>query len=378
MSSTKKSDDIKYMRHALKLAKTAEGMTSPNPMVGAVIVKNGFIIGKGYHKKAGLPHAEIEAFNDARNKGYDINSSTLYVTLEPCCHKRKKTPPCTEAIIREGVSRVVVGTTDPNPEVSGKGVKYLQNRGISVDVGYLEDECTELNEIFFNHIRTGKPFVILKLACSLDGKIATTTGDSKWIGSKKQRQMAHRLRNKVDAVLVGINTLLNDNPRLNVRLGKKNVSQPVPVIVDNRLRVDPGSKIFKVHDRPIVATTKISSDKDKELLKDKCRVLLVEQDDSGNVDLKDLMDKLSDLGIWSLLIEGGGRIAGSAINSKIVDKLVFFYSPRLIGGDGMDMISKLGILNMEDSIRLKHVKFKKFGDEFMVEGYPDTGVARSE
>ncbi len=149
MSSSKKSDDIKYMKLALKLARTAEGMTSPNPMVGAVIVKNGVIIGRGYHKKAGLPHAEIEAFNDARSNGHDLSSSTLYVTLEPCCHKTKKTPPCTEAIVREGVSRVVVGTADPNPEVSGKGIRYLKNKGVRVDTGYLEEECRELNEIFF-------------------------------------------------------------------------------------------------------------------------------------------------------------------------------------------------------------------------------------
>lgn len=366
-----KSSDTEFMKLALKLARTAEGMTSPNPLVGAVLVKNGNIIGQGYHRKAGLPHAEIEAFTDARNKNNEIKSSTLYVNLEPCCHSGKKTPPCTEAIVREQVGRVVVGTTDPNPRVSGKGVEFLRNKGIRVDVGLLENECSSLNEIFFKNMKTGMPFVILKLACSLDGKIATATGNSKWIGSQRQRNYAHRLRNKVDAVLVGVNTVISDNPRLNVRLRKINISQPVPVIIDSSLRISPDSNIFKIHKRPVIATTRKAYEKNISKIKDISRVVVVDEDSSGKVELARLMETLYSLGITSLLIEGGSSTAGSAISSKIVDKVVFFYSPRIIGGDGMDMISKLGVVNMEDSIRLKDVRFMKFGEEFMVEGYPD-------
>lgn len=369
MNDSKRLRDSELIKLTIKLAKKAEGMTSPNPLVGAVLVKDGNILGKGYHKKAGLPHAEIEAINDAKSKNNKIKSSTLYVNLEPCCHRNKKTPPCTESIIREGISRVVVGTTDPNPQVSGKGVEYLRSRGISVDVGYCEDECRDLNEIFFKYIKTGRPFVILKLACSLDGKIATVTGNSKWIGSPRQRHFAHRLRNRVDAVLVGINTVLEDNPRLNVRLKKKNISQPVPVVIDSSLKIDKDSNIFKFHENPVIATTDVSEA--DQSLTERSRVLVVNADERGRVDLNSLMEKLPSLGIQSLLIEGGSRIAGSALNSKIVDKMVFFYSPRLIGGDGMNMFSGLNISRIEDSVRLVNVKFRKFGDEFMVEGYPE-------
>jgi len=208
----------KYMSLALKLAKKAEGMTSPNPMVGAVVVKRGKIIGKGYHKKAGLPHAEIEAFSDAIKKKNSINGATLYVTLEPCCHEKKRTPPCVKAIIKNKISKVYIAMLDPNPEVSGNGVKLLRENGIEVEVGILEDKARVLNEAFTKYITTKKPFVILKLAATMDGKIAAYTGDSKWIGSPNQRTFAHQLRNKVDGIMVGIETVLKDNPSLNVRL----------------------------------------------------------------------------------------------------------------------------------------------------------------
>ena len=252
----RKHQDEKYMSIALKLAKRAEGMTSPNPLVGAVVVKNGEITGKGYHRKAGLPHAEIEAFKDAEKKGREIKGSTLYVSLEPCCHKDKRTPPCVDAIIERGVTKVVVGALDPNPKVSGKGVNALREKGIDTITGVLEHKSREINESFNKYITTGKPFVTMKLAATLDGKIATRTGDSKWIGSEKQREYAHRLRSQADAVMVGIGTVLTDNPRLNVRLGGKTVRQPVPVVLDPGLRTPPESSILTLHGSVFIVTGK--------------------------------------------------------------------------------------------------------------------------
>lgn len=357
------------MKIALRLARRAEGMTSPNPLVGAVVVKKGEIIGRGFHKKAGNPHAEIEAFRNASEKGYDVRSSTLYVNLEPCCHRSKRTPPCTESIISKGVSRVVVGTEDPNPNVSGKGIGFLRSKGVRVDVGVLENECRELNEVFFKYITTGKPFGILKMASSLDGKIATATGDSRWFGSERQRELAHVLRSRVDAVIVGIGTQISDDPRLNVRLKKRKVSQPVPVIVDTTLRISPDAAIFRINDNPIiVTTTKAPENRIYELAK-RSKLIITQTDENGMTDLSEMADKLAQLEISSFLIEGGSSLAASAIRAGIIDKIVLFYSPRLIGGDGLCMISSLDIKSVEDSVKIKKVSVRRFGSEFMFVGY---------
>ena len=247
--------DINFMNLALKLAKKAEGLTSPNPLVGAVLVKNGKIIGRGYHKRSGLPHAEIVAFNDARKKGHKIPGSTLYVSLEPCCHKDKKTPPCTEAIIDNKITKVYVAVLDPNPKVRGKGVRRLRNAKIEVETGILKAEAARVNDVFFKYIKEKMPYTVLKLASTLDGKIATRTGDSKWIGSQKQREIAHKLRNKYDSIMVGINTVLKDDPSLNVRLRSGNINHPLPVILDSNLKTPVDSKIFKVHDKVVIATS---------------------------------------------------------------------------------------------------------------------------
>ena len=246
-------NDEYYMRKALALARKGLGSTSPNPMVGAVIVKKGEIIGKGYHRRFGSPHAEIEAIKDAEGS---INGATLYVTLEPCCHTGKKTPPCLDTLLKYDLKRVVIGTIDPNPQVSGRSVKALREKGIETEVGVLEEECRKLNETYFKHIQTGMPFVTLKFAQTLDGRIATLTGDSKWISSQKSLQWAHRLRSQHDAVMVGVGTVLKDDPQLTVRLAKGR--NPVRVVADSRLRTPLGAQILKEQGiaQAIIATTK--------------------------------------------------------------------------------------------------------------------------
>ncbi len=369
------TDDMKkkYMSQALRLAKRAEGNTSPNPLVGAVVVKNGEVIGKGYHKKAGMPHGEIEAFNDARKRNHDLTGSTLYVTLEPCCHRDKRTPPCTEAIIKNKISKVVVSALDPNPKVSGDGINQLRKAGIEVEVGVLEEKSKELNEIFFKHIRSKNPFVILKLAVTLDGKIATHTGDSKWIGSETQRKYAHKLRQKMDSVMVGIETVIQDNPSLNVRIKRGSISQPTPVVLDSKLRIPPQSNILSIHEHPIIVTTNsVETANQKELEDTGALVLRVGKDDEGLIDLKELSSVLYKNGITSVLIEGGSKVAASAIKSGIVDKIVFFYAPKIVGGAGLSMIDNLGISTIKDSFEIKQIKLKKYKDEFMIEGYLKT------
>lgn len=363
-------DDTEFMKKALRLALRGEGCTSPNPMVGAVCVLGGRIVGRGYHKKAGFPHAEIEAFADAAKKGVSLKGATLYVTLEPCCHTEKLTPPCTDAIIASGVSDVVVGTVDPNPKVSGRGVAKLRENGISVRTGVLERECGEINEFFNKHVVSGLPFVILKSASTIDGKIASATGDSKWIGSVRQRKMAHRLRKKVDAVIVGINTVCADDPGLDVRLVGGNVRQPVPVIMDSRLRISPEAKIFSTHPRPIIATTEAAAPlKARKLRKLGAEILKLESDAAGRVPPADLLRSLGAMGMCGVLVEGGSRVGACFLREGLVDKVVFFYSPRIIGGDGVSMIGDLGKESIGEAIGIKDIRVRRFGDEIMIEGY---------
>jgi diaminohydroxyphosphoribosylaminopyrimidine deaminase/5-amino-6-(5-phosphoribosylamino)uracil reductase len=366
----KKEIHEKYMSLAISLAKKGEGRTSPNPLVGAVLVKRGKIIGKGYHRKAGLPHAEIEAFIDAGRKGQDVRGGTLYVSLEPCCHREKKTPPCTDALIEKGVGEVIVGALDPNPRVSGKGVKTLRDAGIRVTTGVLEEKARELNEAFNKYITTRTPFVTLKLAATLDGKIATHTGDSKWIGSERQRKLGHRLRNLADAVMVGTGTILKDDPSLNVRLYKKAGKEPVPVVLDRTLKTPVKSKIFSAHESVIIVTGKSHDrDKGKKLEGAGARIIEVGSDKDGHFRLMELARELGKIEITSLLIEGGSATAALALKSGIVDKVVFFYAPRVIGAEGLSMVGNLGVSRIKDSLDIERVKIRKLGGEFMVEGY---------
>ena len=365
-----RNEDAKFMKKALALALRGRGCTSPNPVVGAVIVSGGEIIGRGYHKRAGLPHAEIEAFADAEKKRRSTRGATLYVTLEPCCHTDKLTPPCTDAVISSGVSRVVVGTVDPNPKVSGRGIEKLRAGGLEVDAGILEARCRGANEFFNKHVVSGLPFVILKAAATLDGKIATATGDSKWIGSSEQRKMAHRMRRDVDAVVVGINTLLTDDPRLTARTGGANVRQPVPVVMDTRLVIPDRASIFRRHPRSVIAT--VARGKPARTAKLEARgaeIVRTRPDSRGKVCPAELLRRLGEMGMCGVLVEGGAEVGAAFLREGLVDKAVFFYSPRIMGGDGKSMVAGLGTKSVDESVSLKDVRTRRFGDEIMVEGY---------
>ena len=361
-------DDREFMKKALRLALRAEGCTSPNPVVGAVCVLGGRIVGRGYHKKAGFPHAEIEAFADAGRKGISLKGATLYVTLEPCCHTDKLTPPCTDAIIPSGVSEVVVGSIAPNPKVSGKGVAKLRENGIAVRTGVLGKECTEANEFFNKHVVSGIPFVILKCAATIDGKIASPTGHSKWIGSETQRKMAHRLRKKVDGVIVGINTVQKDNPGLDARMVKGNVRQPIPVVLDSRLRISPKAKIFNVHPRCVIATTQ-AAESAEELRLSELGADIVRLGKANRVPPAELLYNLGAMGMCGVMVEGGSRVGASFLREGLVDKIVFFYSPKIIGGDGISMIGNLAKNSIDEAVNIRNIRIKRFGDEIMVEGY---------
>lgn len=367
-------DDPYFMKIALDLAVKGRGFTSPNPMVGAVVVKAGKIVGKGFHKTAGSAHAEVNALNDA---GLSANNATLYVTLEPCNHTGR-TPPCTEKIIETGIRRVVVAMVDPNPDIRGGGIDVLKSRGIDVTVGICEAEAENLNEVFIKHIRTKRPFVILKCAATLDGRIATRTGDSKWISGEASRAFVHRLRHAVDAIMVGINTVKNDDPKLTTRLPddtvKINGLDPTRIILDTRLSIPEDAKVlqlFSDSDTIIITGNSASEDKKNRIEKRGSRVIESSVKD-GLIELDPLMDRLGTLGITSLLIEGGSRVIASALSAGIVDKIIFFYAPKILGGDdGVPICRGEGPEIMKDSISVKDVRVRRFGDDVMIEGYID-------
>ena len=364
---SQQSLDIKYMRMALRLAEKARGRTSPNPMVGAVVVKDGKIISRGWHRKAGEPHAEAIALKKA---GAAAEGAMLYVTLEPCSHTGKRTPPCTPLVIQSGAKRVVIAMIDPNPKVSGGGVKALQSAGIEVVTGVLEAEAKKLNEAFIRHVTTGTPFVTLKIAQTLDGKIATARGESQWITGEKAREEAHRLRDINDAILVGINTVLKDNPLLTTRIPSGR--DPVRVIVDSALRIPLNAKILtqKSSAKTIVATL-ASAPKGKmtKLQKAGVEVLMVKSA-QGRVDLRDLMRKLGKMDITSVLIEGGAEINFSALKAGIVDKAILFIAPMLMTGkDALCSIGGTSPVKLSQALRLRDVTSHFVGQDFMVEGY---------
>ncbi len=367
MKSTIRSIDEKYMAMALRLAAKAKGRTSPNPMVGAVVVKNGAVIARGYHKKAGEFHAEAVAL---RRAGTAAKGATLYVTLEPCSHTNKRTPPCTPLVVRSGVKRVVVAMIDPNPLVSGSGLKTLKKSGVAVVPGVLEAEARKLNEAFIKHITTGMPFVTLKVAQTLDGKTATASGESKWITGEQARMEGHRLRDGSDAILVGINTVLKDNPSLTTRIPKGR--DPVRVIVDSTLRIPVNAKVItrKSPAGTIVATlATVREAKIKKLRHAGAEVLIV-KDRGGRVDLRDLMKKLGSRGIMSVLIEGGAEVHASAIESGIADKIVAFIAPMLMTGrDSLCSIGGISPARLSQAVRLHNVSMRSIDRDFVVEGY---------
>ncbi len=368
-------NDDKYMKRVLELAAKGKGRTSPNPMVGAVIVKSGRIIAEGYHRKAGTPHAEVVALKKA---GAKAKGATLYVNLEPCCHTDKKTPPCTKAIIQSGIGKVVIAIKDPNPKVSGRGIRELGKAGIMAETGIMKLEAQELNKAFIKFITKKKPFVILKIAQSLDGKIATAKGESKWITGKKARNLVHKLRNEVDAVLVGINTVKKDNLSLDCRIrGGRN---PYRVIVDSRLQIPLNSKVLRHKDaKTIVATTKKGSkNKIASVKKRGAHVLIIDSPIrkktstkvSNGVNLKSLMKALGKLDISSVMIEGGSSINASALADGIVDNLMIFIAPMIIGGtDSILSIGGKSPASLSKALRMKNIHVKKIGEDILFEGY---------
>lgn len=333
-----------FIQRAIDLALKAKGQTSPNPIVGAVIVKNNKIIAEGFHEKAGRDHAEIVALKKLR-KG-QAKGATLYVTLEPCCHKEKRTPPCVAAILAAGFRRVVVGTLDPNPKVSGKGNRYLRKGGVFVTTGVLEKECRNLNFAYNKWIKTGFPFVTLKVASTLDGKIADASGNSKWITGEKSRKFVHQMRSEVDAILIGAGTARKDNPLLNVRLPRYKGRQPMAVVVTGKKSLPKNLKLFKV----------------------KNRIVLVEQNKKGHVDLKALLKKLGQTGITHLMVEGGGAIFSSFLKEKLADRLCLFLAAKLLGGQALDWFPKSNIRNLKDALELDTISVKTLGDDVLIEG----------
>ncbi len=357
-----------YMRRALELARRAEGRTSPNPMVGALIVNRGRVVGTGFHEKAGSGHAEIAALKEA---GSRARGADLILNLEPCCHFGR-TPPCTEAIVAAGLRRVVIGMRDPNPAVRGKGIRLLRKRGIEVVTGVLREECERLNEAFSKFIRTRRPYVILKSALSLDGKIATACGESKWISGPPARAIVHQMRNRVDAIMVGAGTVLADDPRLTARLGKGKGRHPSRVILDNEGLVPLTARVFHNSDTQrvlYVGAPGLPAAREKTLRKKGVEVLLLKEK-RGVVDLDLLMKKLGEREVVSILIEGGAEVNASALQAGIVDKVIFFLAPMILGGkNAPGAIAGQGVRRLQNAFKIKNWKIDRVGEDLMIEGY---------
>ena len=360
--------DRKFMEHALTLASKTRGRTSPNPLVGAVIVRNGKIVGEGYHQRAGNAHAEIHALNQAKELA---EGATMYVTLEPCCHWGR-TPPCTDSIIRAKLADVFVAMIDPNPRVAGNGIRQLEAAGIPVQVGICEEESRQLNEVFIKYITTQLPFVILKSAISLDGKIATASGESQWITSEPSRLKGHEVRAQVDAILVGVGTVMQDDPALTVRLPERQNEDPIRIVADSSGRTPLDANVFNPDSNAytLIAVTESAPLEKIEALKAAGADVLTIEEEGGRVCLRSLMRTLGQMEITSVLIEGGGEINAAALHAGIVDKVMFFVAPKLIGGkDAPGAIGGRGIACLAEAFELCDVKTSQIGTDYLIEGY---------
>jgi diaminohydroxyphosphoribosylaminopyrimidine deaminase/5-amino-6-(5-phosphoribosylamino)uracil reductase len=367
--------DRLFMKRALTLAARARGMTSPNPMVGAVIVRDGKVIAEDFHKRPGALHAEALALQQAQG---NAQNATLYVTLEPCCHKDKRTPPCTGIIIESGIKRVFVAMEDPNPKVAGKGIAELRKHGIAVAVGIMEKRAKELNESYIKFITTGMPFVTLKVAMTLDGKIATPEGQSKWITGERARKIVHEMRSGVDALLTAIGTVKADDPSFTARPGRtrkvkdQQTQGPRRIIIDSELETPPDYKVCSVPPETMLVTRKMTGNAAVQqragILTSKGVKIL--EYEGERVDLKWLMKKLGDDGVTSVMIEGGASINASALNDGIVDKVVFFIAPKIIGNkDSVPAVGGHLLRKLEDAFRLHDLHVRMVGADVMVEGY---------
>ena len=377
------------MRSALELAAGGTGWVSPNPLVGCVIVNNGEVVGRGYHQRFGGPHAEVHALHEAGNRA---EGAVLYVTLEPCCHTGK-TPPCIDAILQARLGRVVAAMRDPNPRVDGGGLSRLENAGVEVAVGVCEAEARRLNEAFVKHITTRRPFVTSKSAITLDGKIATRSGASRWITGEAARAAGHQLRHANDAILVGIGTVVQDDPQLTTRLflpppserglggGLQRGANPLRIVVDSTLRLSPGAQVADVaaERRTLIVTTeKAKAAKVKTLEARGVEVIRLPACGDGRVSLDALCAVLGERGIASVLVEGGAVLTAALLRQRLIDKMVFFVAPKIIGGDGISAFGPCGIDTMEQALSLRDLTSRQVGDDLMLEAYPAWTACSSE
>ena len=362
------SRDLELMALALRLAAKGRGHTSPNPMVGAVVVHRGTIVGQGSHRKVGGPHAEVLALSQA---GSRAKGGTLYVTLEPCSHLKKRTPPCVPLVIASGVRRVVVGMVDPNPQVQGRGVAQLKRAGIQVDVGCCETEARQLNEAYIHWVQTGRPFTILKAGMTLDGQIATAGGESQWITDEAARMQAHRVRADVDAVLVGIGTVLRDNPRLTARPGGElSLRQPLRIVVDSRLRIPLKAPVLDEQQvaHTLLVTTNAAPSRKMETLKKRGVDVLVLPKAGRQVDLQVLWTRLGQLGVTSVLVEGGSELNAAVLRAGLVQRLMCFVAPLLLGGqDAKGLLGGVSPRRLREAVPLKNVRIEPVGRDMLIE-----------
>ncbi len=359
---------LHFMEQALELAKKGRCCVSPNPMVGAVIAHYGKVVAEGYHAYAGGDHAEVAALKKLDPKY--VEGATLYVTLEPCNHVGR-TPPCTEAIIASGIKRVVVGARDPNPKVNGAGVARLKESGIEVIEQVMHQTCTQLNVAYNKYITTGLPYVLLKVALTLDGKIATSKGESKWITNPQSRLYVHQLRENADAILIGGNTLRRDDPLLTVRLKKRSKElQPAVLIVDETLELPQTRRLYEEKKRRLIfATSFRANPEQKERLEEMGHtVWAIESDVTGRADVKELLQRLGAEKITSVLLEGGGGIYAMFMESRQVDKIAAMVAPKMVGGQGVDWLPNFGIPKLKDALQLQNVEMQIFGDNVLMEG----------
>ena len=370
MTGEERFRDEHWMRKALELAAGGAGYVTPNPMVGAVIVRDNQVIGEGFHEKYGQLHAERNALADCVKKGNTPEGATIYVTLEPCCHYGK-TPPCTEAIIENRLGRVVYGTTDPNPLVAGQGLKLLRDRGIQVDGPVLEQECRDLNRYFFHYMTTGLPYVIVKYAMTADGKIATVSGDSKWITGEESRRQVHLTRKRVAAIMAGIGTVLSDDPMLNCRIEEG--VDPVRVICDSRLRIPMDSQIVKTSGeiRTIVACAEFNDSeiqkKAEALETSGVEIIQVKADSRGHADVEQVIRSLGNMKIDSLLIEGGSRLNYSVLETGMVSEIDAYIAPKFVGGsEAKSPVGGSGFERIADCVELSAPEIERFGDDVLL------------
>jgi len=362
-------EDVTYMRLAIEEAKKGSGRTSPNPCVGAVIVREGTVVGRGYHRKAGTPHAEVNAIADA---GKYAAGATLYVTLEPCNHTGR-TPPCTQAIIEAGLSRVVVGMLDPNPTVAGGGCEYLASQGIAIESGLMEEECKALNRPFIKHSMTGLPWVVMKAGMSLDGKISYAKGKGGTITGDQSRRSTHQLRNTLDAILIGVETALIDNPSLTTRLPDgEGARDPLRIILDTHLRLDPTSILLTQQSNAqtwIYCGPGAAEQKRTVLEQSGATVYPIELDSQGRLDLHAVLQHMGAAGLTSVLVEGGATVHGSMLGQKLVDEMYLFTAPIFIGEKGTPVVSGLLPMAAKDSVRIKEIDSRRVGDDILIHGF---------